>query len=132
MKCSFLTFFFVLIFSNTHAQDTTNIYGEWKVCYQLKLNLDEECLTNTYVTYHFHDDGTYSDSRHYIINNKKYPYHGKWSFNNDVLIIDPEDENGIKMKPKVNNIKWINKNLFYTEGKEGKNGPKVYTYFKRL
>ena len=113
------------------SQTDSTINGKWYVCYSMKLDSSENCNSNKYVTYDFHSDGTYSDSREYIINGKKHKYHGTWGFNGTILTIDAADENGMSIPVQNFEIIWLNDSLFYTVGTEGPGGPTVYTYFKK-
>jgi hypothetical protein len=113
------------------SQTDSIIAGKWDVCYNMKLNSSENCNSSKYVTYDFHSDGSYSDSREYIINGKKHKYHGSWVFNGIILTIDAADENGISIPAQKFEVFWLNDTLFYSEGTEGPGGPTVYTYFKK-
>lgn len=127
-----ITFCICLIISiDCISQTTSMIEGKWDVCTRMTLDSLEDCSSNVYLTYEFHSDGTYSDSREYTVYGKKYKYHGVWSFNGTVLMIDAADENGITIPPHYYEIFWINDYLLYTKGTEGPDGPTVYTYYKK-
>ncbi|MCJ8290433.1 MAG: hypothetical protein HRT58_12270 [Crocinitomicaceae bacterium] len=56
-----------LVGATLNAQTGSVILGKWDVCVNMELNLEEDCSENSYVTYDFHENGTYSDNREYII-----------------------------------------------------------------
>ncbi|GAL87110.1 hypothetical protein MYP_4340 [Sporocytophaga myxococcoides] len=63
------------------------------------------------------------------INTSKY---GKWSLTDKQLTLDFDDTDSRKPRPYTNPIFWVNNDLFYLKGREGKNGPIVYPYFQRV
>ena len=114
-----------------NAQNVTRqIEGKWEVCTSLRKLSIENC--RNFVTYHFKKDGTYDDSREYIILGATYKYHGKWLLNNKKMTIDVEDENGMSIPPQKFKIKWLEEKIFYSVGREGFFGPKVFTIYKLI
>jgi hypothetical protein len=106
--------------SFSQNKNSIDLIGQWAVCISLK-------KTNTcgkaYVIYEFYSNGTFKDSRKEI---------GKWEYKDDILIIDYDDKDNSNSPPRAYNIIFMNKNRFYEVGKEGEDGPDVYTYFQRL
>lgn len=97
-----------------------NLIGQWAVSISLK---QVDTCRKAYVIYEFYNNGTFKDSRKET---------GKWEYKDDILVIDYDDKENSKFPPRVYNIIFINKNRFYEVGKEGNDGPNVYTYFQRV
>jgi hypothetical protein len=131
MKYLFISFVCLSLSFESLSQKGKAIEGKWDACTSMTLDSSQNCSSATYATYDFHADGTYDDSRAYSIKGKKYNYHGTWSLNGNLFIIDATDENGISIPAQKHEIFWINESLFYTTGTEGPNGPLVYTYYRK-
>lgn len=135
---SLLATYFMFCSNCFHAigQDTIEdkskiITGSWKECHDLKFDPHFNCNKES-IIYVFNSDFTYSEKQNFpgdgIITTKI----GKWSLTDKQLTLDLEDIDNRKSCPFTNPIFWVNNDLFYLKGREGKNGPIVYTYFQRV
>ena len=138
MLLFFLLFllFFILQFNNYFLcqENVSNIIiGKWQFYVTDKKN--SNITYESKVIFEFLQGG---ESKYYNpdmrCNDKEMPFSSQsWELNNNKLVFGDS-----KWCPGVNSqfpeyiIKWINKDLFYSEGKEGKRGPKIYSYFKRI
>lgn len=142
MNCKFLISLLVTCFmhcsncfyaigQSTIEDKTKLISGTWKECQDLKFDPHFNCNKET-IIYIFNSDFTYSEKQNFPeekINTTKY---GKWSLVNKQLTLDLDDIENHKFRPFTNPVFWINNDLFYLKGREGKDGPIVYTYFQRI
>lgn len=109
--------------------------GKWKVCVTMDLkDTVTPCETFSFVTYDFYEDGTYTDSGKYIVNGKSYPYpQGSWQYDGNTLTVKPGKIPDVLYRSPIEYpVVWVNDTIFYSEGREGENGPLVYTYFIKV
>ncbi len=114
----------------TNEDKSKFIIGSWKECHSLKFDPHFNCEKN--IIYVFNSDYTYSEIQNFPedkINTTKY---GKWGLTNKHLTLDLDDIENHKFPPFTDPIFWINNDLFYLKGREGKDGPIVYTYFQKI
>lgn len=104
-----------------------NIIGDWKTCYVIGSKKAPDCDSSN--LYKFKMDYNYVHTQN---RTKKYVTEGVWNCTNKKLKIDPNDDENSTYYPYSVKIKWIDNNTFYTVGREGFLGPKVYHYYFRL
>ncbi|UTW65833.1 hypothetical protein KFE94_14390 [bacterium SCSIO 12643] len=126
-----ILFILILFGITAFSQSQQHIIGKWKVCTNAVFNPHETCETGSYVTYHFYEDGTFTDDRKLILNGKQQHYAGTWKYDGQTLIIDVDDKKNMKAPPVSYTIQWQDDNLFYSKDLEGKSQV-IYTYFKRV
>ena len=106
--------------------------GTWNSCVTNKYSREFSCVESKN-KYEFFDDGTYSETRKKNIEGSLLTtVMGTWSLSGNVLTLKENDSESHKPQSRVKKIKWLNNNLFYFWGREGKHGPKMYTYFQRV
>jgi hypothetical protein len=105
--------------------------GIWHSCVTTRFSKQFACIDSKN-KFEFFEDGTYSETRKtdsaglVLIS-----VTGTWSLSGNILTIDQNDKENHKSYPRIKKIKWLNNNLFYFWGREGKHGTKMYTYFQR-
>jgi hypothetical protein len=105
--------------------------GKWIVCADTTLKKEFNC-TEPYTGFEFLAGGIYREYPKTPTDPNKKFLQGKWSLNKNELTIDQDDEPGTMEIPKTFLINWSDKNHFYSNNKEGKQGPQLYVYFQRL
>lgn len=114
------------------AQQEFRLYGSWKTCLTKKKNKIEDCSGDSYsTTFTFLEDGTYITDDTYQSLGKEYTKHGTWSYDGKLLARNPINKNGISRGEFKVKIKWINEELFFIKGREGKFGPMFYIGFHK-
>ncbi len=109
-----------------------SIVGKWSICYSSKFDKSKNC--DSIFKYEFFENGTYFENRNTTCNYQQYiGVKGKWLKKKNKLTLS-EDEycETLKKRQITRKIKWINNDKFYEVGREGKNGPKINTYFMRI
>ena len=127
----------ILSLTSTFSQETNggnSIIGKWAICITDKPSKKFAC-ENSMVFFEFLDGG---NCNYYTLgimcNSNKLDFISyNWKLNKDKLTFEESKWcTGSSSKLPDYTITWIDNNLFYSIGKEGKRGPKVYTYFKRV
>lgn len=127
----------ILLFSSclTFSQDTlttrTMVGGTWSICTSTKFSKKFQC-TKGYTSFEFFEDGTYKQNQKRICNKERFEYaSGKWKMARNILTIEENDIECQKNEPRTYKIIWLDNNRFYVKGREGRWGPRVYTYYQR-
>jgi hypothetical protein len=135
---SFIIFSLIVVLTSSkllgqvNNESTDNrIIGRWTQCLDLKLDSLIVC-DNRSITFSFESDNTFFEYQDFPEYNLSFELPGHWSLINNQLLLKRDDSIETKYSPSKHTIIWINKNLFYTTGKEKKNGPLVFTYYQRL
>lgn len=124
-----ILFFIFMIPSLCFSQnDRTIANRSWDVCTSTTKAIDSSCYY--FVTYTFNENGSYNDSRQYTLGNLTANYRGTWQLVNNKLILTTASENGITRSTRKEKITWIDNSTFYTVGREGPLGTKIYTFYK--
>ena len=126
---------FCLFYSTLFGQSikpNETIVGKWSICHSSKFNKNNKC--DSILKYEFFENGTYIENRNTTCNYQQYiGINGKWIMKKNIMtLIEDEYCETLKKRQVTRKIKWINNDNFYVVGREGKNGPKVYTYFMRI
>lgn len=125
---SLLLVLILLSFSVSYSQEQENIVGNWSSCYEIGSKKIPTC-DSTYI-YEFEENNRYTHVQK--LKNNTYTQTGKWEYNKKGLTIDMDDTTNATYFPYTNKVKWVNEDLFYTIGREGFLGPKVYHYYYRI
>lgn len=127
----------ILLFSSclTFSQDSistrTIVGGRWSICTSTKFSKNFQC-TKGFTSFEFFEDGTYKENQKRICDKTEMEYaSGKWKIARNILTIDEDDSKCRKSGPRTYKIIWLDNNRFYVKGREGRWGPRVYTYFQR-
>jgi len=105
--------------------------GIWEVCTSRDFKNDYQCNKGV-VSYEFFADGTWRENNPYTCGGITFPsYNGTWSFSSNNLVLTYDKTSCITRYPVEDNLIWLDNDRFYTIGTEGKNGPTVYTFYKR-
>lgn len=108
------------------SADTFNLTeGRWKVCTDIAYFTDYKCK-NPWTNYIFDSNNTFKE----IQGNQE--WYGKYQFDGRSLTLKRNDERNVNFGANTYPITWIHKNLFYTKGIEGPNGPTLYTYYEKI
>jgi hypothetical protein len=107
------------------------IVGKWAVCWSSKFN---EYKCDSTLKYEFFDNGSYIEHRKNICDGQKFNnVPGKWTIKDNKLIWRNDKYcKSLITKEGTEEIKWIDENVFYMVGREGKLGRIIYTYFVRI
>ncbi len=133
-----IIFFLILSYCTiSFSQDKQQIIlGNWRTCYVIgsKSNIDKCDSIQTYnLTYTFANNNRYTHTQ--IVKNETFVENGKWELSKGKLTTDSDDTSTATSThttdPYTVKIKWIDSDTFYTVGREGFLGPKVYHYYFR-
>jgi hypothetical protein len=108
------------------------IVGSWSHCQGVeKIDTTGKCLDNDYYSKHsdyfvFTADGKFYESQDGVKSA------GVWKLTEAELTLSFNPTRNNISKPYTEPIAWINNNLFYGIGQEGKGGVLVFTYYRRI
>ncbi len=127
MKYGILIFIGLLSSIGYSQSSQQNILGEWRTCLVIGKKKIPDCDSSN--LYQFREGNSYAQISE---RPEKHVSEGVWNYTNRSLTIDRNDEGNSISYPYVLKIKWIDNDSFYTVGREGFLGSKVYQYYFRL
>ncbi|MDO7851485.1 hypothetical protein [Hymenobacter convexus] len=107
------------------------LVGAWNHCIGVeKIDTTGRCQGNDYYAKHsdffvFTADGKFYQSQDGVKSA------GVWKLTEAELMLDYNDTRTRISQPFTSPVAWVNNNLFYEIGQEGKGGVLVFTYFRR-
>jgi hypothetical protein len=120
--------FIGLLSSIGYSQSSQHIIiGEWRTCLVIGKKRTPDCDSSN--LYQFKEDYCYAQIQN---RPEKHVSEGVWNYTNKSLTINRNDDGNCKFYPYILKVKWIDNDSFYTVGREGFLGSKVYQYYFRL